>query len=1010
MFVDSRLRPYRFVVTSSDAGAPPLTLRLLGSPELVAGDGRIVQAVLAGPKRLALLAYLVLENPGGFARRDTLLALLWPDATLDKARQALRSMLYVLRSELGEGVIIARGADEVGVSLAALCCDVVEFQKACADGRLGDAAARYRGDLLTGFYVSEAPEFERWLEEKRAMLRRHAVETLWSLADRHARNGDRLSAESRAHEAAALNPGDELSVRRLMLMLASLGDTGGALAAYHAYATMLAADYDATPSPEIVAVAVRIRAGEHFVAISAPVLDPRRAERPPRDAHGSNGPRRSSPNTLLRMRAEAGKRAFSSPRGLLASGTLLLLAASGVLLFRTQPKTAAAAETKDRIAVLPFRVFGRPELSVLAAGMVDMIAPLMTGDGTPLAIDPRRVLEVASAPDHPGDSAVARRLGARFIVTGSVTESSSRLTVASLVTEAATGRIVARAHVQGSRDSLTAIVEEVTARLLLEAIPSSGHVATRNKSAPRFAAVSAYLAGRAAYRRGTYEVARDDYERALLIDSGFVMPAFALAELSGYLPSDPHEAVLLGKRLAWRNRHQLVDRDRAYLAALLGPRYPSPTPPGEMAAAREHAVELNSARADAWFLLGEHYLHAGAFLGDSATNRAASAFERALSVDSLYAAPLEGAMELAFLRGLSSEGLTLGRRYLQLHASADIADYVRWRVALESDDASAVAAERSRFREYRRASLTRVAAAVQTPRAPIVDAELAAHALVDNAATVRERVSGYFAVRDVSLIAGKPSVSTKYTLLIARDALTPTERRDALFGLVMDADVAGGDPAIADSLRREFSHTSPAELRLLDDGSRWPMRNVCFMLHADLSRGDTSAARRDIAELRARSSDAIASRALLDQQRARAELAGTCRTLGAIALSQAADPRNEAAHGELLALEARSGSSPVMHGWINLWLAHLLEDSGDPSAARRLVAQRLFTENSHVLPGYQTYIYDEARLAAAVHDCTSARRSIHQLLVLQANADDRLKERNRALATVIGRCTALQRG
>ena len=35
------------------------------------------------PKRLALLAYLAIQAPGSFCRRDTLLALLWPELDQD---------------------------------------------------------------------------------------------------------------------------------------------------------------------------------------------------------------------------------------------------------------------------------------------------------------------------------------------------------------------------------------------------------------------------------------------------------------------------------------------------------------------------------------------------------------------------------------------------------------------------------------------------------------------------------------------------------------------------------------------------------------------------------------------------------------------------------------------------------------------------------------------------------------------------------------------------------------
>lgn len=75
----------------------PHSLRLLGPIELERDDGTVVSSVLAQPKRLALLAYLAAARPGTLLRRDTLLALFWPDADDDRARNSLRQSVHFLR-------------------------------------------------------------------------------------------------------------------------------------------------------------------------------------------------------------------------------------------------------------------------------------------------------------------------------------------------------------------------------------------------------------------------------------------------------------------------------------------------------------------------------------------------------------------------------------------------------------------------------------------------------------------------------------------------------------------------------------------------------------------------------------------------------------------------------------------------------------------------------------------------------------------------------------------------
>jgi serine/threonine-protein kinase len=70
-----------------------LQLRTLGAIDLRKSSGDVVRAVLAQPKRLALLVYLATAKPSGFHQKDTLRALFWPDADDHHARHALNRAL-----------------------------------------------------------------------------------------------------------------------------------------------------------------------------------------------------------------------------------------------------------------------------------------------------------------------------------------------------------------------------------------------------------------------------------------------------------------------------------------------------------------------------------------------------------------------------------------------------------------------------------------------------------------------------------------------------------------------------------------------------------------------------------------------------------------------------------------------------------------------------------------------------------------------------------------------------
>src|SRR2546428_3555746 len=115
-----------------------IEFRLLGTLHLIDAAGREVKSLLTRPRRLALLAYLAAATPKGLHRRDSLLALFWPELDQEHARAALRQALHVVRDALGADVIVTRGDEEVGLDAARIWCDVVAFDQAVAAGEFGE--------------------------------------------------------------------------------------------------------------------------------------------------------------------------------------------------------------------------------------------------------------------------------------------------------------------------------------------------------------------------------------------------------------------------------------------------------------------------------------------------------------------------------------------------------------------------------------------------------------------------------------------------------------------------------------------------------------------------------------------------------------------------------------------------------------------------------------------------------------------------------------------------------
>jgi DNA-binding SARP family transcriptional activator len=156
-----------------------LILTLLGGFEARHEGGEPVD--LPGRKAQALLAYLAMP-PGLAHPRDKLAALLWPELPTVQARANLRQVLFALRRALAFADPLRLDGDAVALDPARLDVDAAGLERAlreAAPEQLAVALAGYRGDLLAGLRVQEAP-YEEWLAElqrlaKAGMLRRHVV-------------------------------------------------------------------------------------------------------------------------------------------------------------------------------------------------------------------------------------------------------------------------------------------------------------------------------------------------------------------------------------------------------------------------------------------------------------------------------------------------------------------------------------------------------------------------------------------------------------------------------------------------------------------------------------------------------------------------------------------------------------------------------------------------------------------------------------------------------------------
>lgn len=176
------------------------------------------------------------------------MGLFWPDTTDARARNALAQALHVIRKELGSEVIRTVGSNQVAVDASTLWVDVRAFRAGFDEGRWAEALERYRGDYLSGFHLSRADAFERWLDQERRDLRRLAGEAALKAAVSEERRGALATALDYTRRGMALAPYEERRLRHAMALLVQMGDRAKAVQEYEAFRTRLRDDLDMEPS------------------------------------------------------------------------------------------------------------------------------------------------------------------------------------------------------------------------------------------------------------------------------------------------------------------------------------------------------------------------------------------------------------------------------------------------------------------------------------------------------------------------------------------------------------------------------------------------------------------------------------------------------------------------------------------------------------------------------------------------------------------------------------------
>ncbi len=549
---------------SMNSSPPSFRLRLLGSPRIEDRDGVQLGGRAAQRHRLALLALLALPPPRPMSR-EKLISYLWPESDADRGRNLLNVALYVIRKELGEAALRS-DSEQVRLDTTLVGPDVVAFEAALRSGDPARAVELYAGPFLDGFFLPDAPEFERWAEAERGRLSGHFATALEALAGTAEATGDLVGAVAWWQARAAHDPYDSRVALRLITALERSGNRAGALQHASIHGRLLEEDLGVTPPVELHAAvdALREQPMSHTASLAPTAsrdalatgangipaddvdadLEPSPADPLGGHAHEGDEPDRRHGRAAVAVRL-----------------TLVAAAVSGGAWFfvrdrpdtpkifpsvsrgeATAPAGAPVAARSATLAVLPFANLSRdPEEQYFADGLTeDLIEVVARVQGVRVL---GRMSVFALEGRHYDVHEIGRRLKADAILTGSVRREGDRVRVRAELVEAANGVQLWSHSYDREGTDIFAIQSDIALHIAdaleAELTPAERALLARRPTASQEAYVL-YLKGRYFWNQrtsGGFARAIDYFRRAIEADPRYARAYAGLAfayEMQGF--------------------------------------------------------------------------------------------------------------------------------------------------------------------------------------------------------------------------------------------------------------------------------------------------------------------------------------------------------------------------------------------------------------------------------------------------------------------------------------------
>jgi DNA-binding SARP family transcriptional activator/Tfp pilus assembly protein PilF len=388
---------------------PVLFISVLGGIDIsIAGKS----VPLSNRKARAMLAYLAFTESGR-ERRERIAGLLWPDSSEQNARASLRQVVVDVRDALevlGCSAVITN-RDEIALRPGAFDVDLKKTLREIVAGRTPESLQlrpRAAETLLAGF-EDLSPLLHDWITGLRSSLQEQLIHALE--LSWGSETVSRLQRRRLAETALLLDPLHEEACRIVMRLAAEDGEIGPALRVYSRLYDALGDELDMEPSSATRELVAEIK------------------------------------------------------QGLLLGHQPISNKASG----RVEPGPEAPHSGAPVVAIMPFRALGPdPVAPFIIDGLLEDIVRALTGLREPVVISSNSTRSFREATDI---HAIGRELNARYVVSGTIRASSSRIRLATELVEIATRAVLWAGAYDLTTPTVFEAQDDITASIASTLVP-----------------------------------------------------------------------------------------------------------------------------------------------------------------------------------------------------------------------------------------------------------------------------------------------------------------------------------------------------------------------------------------------------------------------------------------------------------------------------------------------------------------------------------------------------------